>query len=46
VITAAGRDLRERMWPAYRDAVRRHFAAKLSDQEIEALAQTLGKITA
>lgn len=46
VITAAGRDLRERMWPAYRDAVRRHFAARLSDREIEMLAQMLGKITA
>jgi DNA-binding MarR family transcriptional regulator len=46
VVTAAGRDLRERMWPLYRDAVRRHFAAKLSDQEIGALARTLGKITA
>jgi DNA-binding MarR family transcriptional regulator len=46
VITAGGRDMRERMWPAYRDAVRHHFAAKLSDREIEVLAQTLGKITA
>lgn len=46
VITVAGRALRERMWPLYRDAVRRHFAAKLTDEEIEALARMLGKITA
>lgn len=46
VITAAGRDLRERMWPPYRDAVRRHFAAELTDQEVETLSRILGKITA
>lgn len=46
VITPAGRDLRERMWPAYREAVRRHFAARLTDREIDVLSQALGKFTA
>lgn len=46
VITAAGRTLRERMWPVYRDAVRSHFAAKLTDAEIDGLSQVLAKITA
>lgn len=39
-ITAAGRSLRKRMWPAYSAAVNRLFA-KLSDSEADRMAELL-----
>ena len=43
-ITKAGRDLLRRMWPVYRQAIRTHFAAKLTDGQAAALARTLKKL--
>jgi DNA-binding MarR family transcriptional regulator len=42
VLTAAGRDLQKRMWPAYGAAIERHVGAALgSDAEAEALWRLL-----
>lgn len=43
-ITAQGRALLKRMWPAYRAAIARHVGAKLSDDEATRLAAALGKL--
>lgn len=43
-ITDAGRALRERMWPAYADAVRRHVGERLTAGEPAALERTLRKL--
>ncbi len=43
-ITAEGLRLRKRMWPVYRDAVRKHFGEKLDDTEIESLSGMLGRV--
>jgi DNA-binding MarR family transcriptional regulator len=43
-ITAEGLRLRKRMWPVYRDAVRRRMGAKLRDHEIADLGRLLGRI--
>lgn len=44
VITGEGRALLKRMWPVYRDAISRHFAAKLTATEARSLAEILGKL--
>jgi len=43
-ITPKGRDLRARMWPVYRDAVRSRLGPKLGDADIHKLAAMLGRI--
>lgn len=43
-ITDKGRDLRSRMWPVYRDGIMRHFADKLSEDEVGQLRDLLGKL--
>jgi DNA-binding MarR family transcriptional regulator len=43
-ITAQGRALVKRMWPAYRAAIARHVGAKLSEDEATRLAVLLGKL--
>jgi len=40
-ITAKGRDLRRRMWPAYAAAIDRHFASRLSARQIAQLGRAL-----
>jgi len=45
VITEEGRDLRQRMWPVYADAVDRHFARHFSRQELEQLVLLLGRLS-
>jgi DNA-binding MarR family transcriptional regulator len=44
-ITAPGRALVRRMWPAYRAAIARHVGARLSEDEAATLAALLGKLT-
>jgi len=44
VITAAGRALRKRMWPAYEAAVERYFGAHISDREAAQIGDALGRI--
>src|SRR5438105_12013295 len=44
-ITAAGRDLVKRMWPAYRAAIARHVGAKLAEDEARQLAALLDRLT-
>lgn len=46
VVTKAGRDLRERMWPAYGRAIQRHLGRRLSDEEAQRLASILAKLVA
>ena len=43
-LTPKGIKLLERMWPDYRDAIRAHFAKRLSDRETGELARILGKL--
>jgi DNA-binding MarR family transcriptional regulator len=43
-ITAAGRDLVKRMWPAYRAAIARQVGAKLSEGEANELAALLDRL--
>jgi|SRR5579871_611777 len=45
-ITAAGRDLVRRMWPAYRAAIARHVGARLGEDEARDLAGLLDRLTA
>jgi len=45
-ITAAGRELRKKMWPVYERAIQQHFARVLSAQEAEQLAQVMGRLLA
>lgn len=42
--TAAGLALQERMWPAYRAAIKVHFADKLDRASAEVLGRLLGKL--
>lgn len=42
-ITGSGRKLVDRMWPAYREAIDRHFGTKLADKEATALIDILDK---
>jgi DNA-binding MarR family transcriptional regulator len=44
VITEAGRALRERMWPAYRDAVQTQLGDRLDPDELARLAALLSKL--
>lgn len=43
-ISAGGRDLLRAMWPVYRQAIARHFAARLEPAEAVELARLLGKL--
>lgn len=40
-LTAGGRQLLRRMWPAYRAAIAAHFSAKLTEQEARTLSAVL-----
>jgi len=40
-LTDTGRSLLRRMWPAYRAAILRHFAGRLSDRDVAALGRIL-----
>ena len=40
-ITAAGKKLRQKMWPSYAAAIERHVGAKLSSQEVGRLGDLL-----
>ncbi len=44
-ITAKGRALLKAMWPVYRAAIVRHFAAKLRPKEVAQLTAVLAKLT-
>jgi len=44
VITAEGRALRKRMWPAYQAAVERYFGAHISEREAILLGATLARV--
>jgi DNA-binding MarR family transcriptional regulator len=44
VITRAGRQMRERMWPLYQRQIEDLFAAHLSAQEAESMVSALGRI--
>jgi DNA-binding MarR family transcriptional regulator len=43
-ITAAGRGLQKRMWRVYGEAIQRHVAARLADDQAEILAMLLQKL--
>jgi DNA-binding MarR family transcriptional regulator len=43
-ITAAGKKLRQRMWPSYAAAIERHVGAKLSREDVAKLGDLLGKL--
>ncbi len=43
-ITAEGRALLKRMWPAYRSAIARHFAGRLSTRSIDFLTDALTRL--
>lgn len=43
-LTAAGRRLQQRMWPAYAAAIQRRIGERLSDKEAEMLAMLLDKL--
>ena len=45
-ITAAGRELRERMWPAYAAAIERHIGSKIGCTDAQKLAELLGRLSA
>ena len=44
VITAAGRALRKRMWPVYREAVDARFARHVSEREAAAMGAALERV--
>jgi DNA-binding MarR family transcriptional regulator len=44
-ITDSGRDLIQRMWPVYRDAIARHFSRRLDADDLTQLSAILGKLT-
>jgi DNA-binding MarR family transcriptional regulator len=46
VITKEGEALLRRMWPVYADAIRRHFADLLSEDEAALLAEALSRLRA
>lgn len=46
LITAAGRELRSRMWPAYSRAIEKHLGRRLSREDSERLASILAKLLA
>ena len=43
-ITAAGKKLREKMWPSYSAAIERHVGAKLSREDVSKLGDLLAKL--
>jgi DNA-binding MarR family transcriptional regulator len=43
-LTAEGRAMQKRIWPAYRDAIEEHVAPDLPERELEQLAKLLGAI--
>jgi DNA-binding MarR family transcriptional regulator len=43
-ITAAGKKLRQKMWPSYAAAIERHVGAKLSREDVAKLGDLLGKL--
>ena len=43
-ITAAGREMRRRMWPVYRKQIETLFAAHLTLKEAQALGAVMGKM--
>ena len=45
VLTAAGRATRRRMWPVYRDALRRTMGGKLASNDLNLLATLLEQFT-
>jgi DNA-binding MarR family transcriptional regulator len=45
LITGTGRDLRQRMWPAYARAIERYVGAKLTDDEANQLTELLGRLS-
>lgn len=45
-LTAAGRRLQQRMWPAYAAAIQRQIGTRLSDKEAANLAMLLDKLLA
>ena len=45
-ITAAGRELRRRMWPAYAAAIERHLGSKIGCTDAQTLAALLGRLSA
>ncbi|HZY22278.1 MAG TPA: MarR family transcriptional regulator, partial [Beijerinckiaceae bacterium] len=42
----AGRELRNRMWPAYAAAIERHLGSKIGCTEAQKLAELLGQLSA
>jgi DNA-binding MarR family transcriptional regulator len=44
VITTAGRALRKRMWPVYRDAVETYFGSHLSEREAVQIGEILARV--
>lgn len=43
-ITAAGKKLRQKMWPSYAAAIERHVGAKLSREDVSKLGDLLAKL--
>ncbi len=46
VLTEAGRDALRRAWPVYARGIWEHFAAHLTDPEVETITQALGRVDA
>jgi len=46
VLTAQGKDALRRAWPVYRQAIRRHLAARLTTEQCRELAVLLGQAVA
>ncbi len=44
-ITPQGETVLKNMWPAYRAAIRKHFADRLDNKDVESLIKVLGKFT-
>ena len=46
ILTDAGREMRQRMWPVYAGAVQQAVGARLSPEEADGLADLLGRLIA
>lgn len=44
VLTAAGREMRRRMWPVYQAGIRELFESRLSDAEAQTLGEALRRV--
>ena len=44
VLTDAGRDALRQAWPVYREAINRHFAAHLRNEEASVMRQALARV--